>query len=201
VAGFVSGVDWSEDVVTSRLVVAIVHVASDELAVLESELAEARRRLGRGDRYAFKHLEANDDIHTRFYAAIGRVQNLRAHVLVCDRSSWVLQHVKTRRGDPCVCDTITALALLCPESVVADQTLYIDLPRRELPVVDAYRTAIRKSMRQADRRSFGHISPRPDDRLESGIVQAADMIAGEVREQLGLDGPYLPRLGSRIRVF
>jgi hypothetical protein len=83
---------------------------------------------------------------------------------------------------------------------VDDQILLIDLPRRERDVLEAFRTAIRKSMRQAHRAPFRSIKPHPDLRLEGGIVQVADMIAGEVREYAGIRGPFLEPLACRIKM-
>jgi hypothetical protein len=45
------------------------------------------------------------------------------------------------------------------------------------------------------------MQPCPDHRIEGGIVQIADMLEGEYREQHGLDGPYLPRIETRITVL
>jgi hypothetical protein len=84
--------------------------------------------------------------------------------------------------------------------LVADQTLYIDLPRNELGVVRPFAKVIRHTSREYGRRSFRDIKPQPDDRLDGTIVQVADMIAGEVREQGGVNGPYLARLAARIEV-
>jgi hypothetical protein len=195
-----SGLDWSEDVGGPLGYIAMVHVDESDWLKLENELATARIRLGRGSNYVFKHVDAKPRVHDQFYMAIANVSSLQAHVYRYDRSNWSLQHAKAACGDPCICDAFITLTLRCPRGVVENQTLYIDLPRRERDIVVAFATALRHSVGGARQRSFRHIKPRPDDRLEGGIVQVADMIAGEVREQSGIGGPYLPRLGSRIRI-
>lgn len=78
--------------------------------------------------------------------------------------------------------------------------LLIDLPRSEKGIVDAFRTIIRKELRQAWRAGLRNVRPRPGHRPDGTIIQAADMIAGDVRQFDGLGGPYLPRPGARIRL-
>ena len=195
-----SGLDWSEDVGGPLGYIAIVHVHEADLPNLETELAAARRRLGRDSDYVFKHVGAKENVHHVFYNAITAIPSLKAHLYRYDRSNWNLQHAKAADGDACVCDGIITLTLGCPADLVDDQILLIDLPRRERDVLQAFRTAIRQSMRQAHRAPFRSIKPHPDHRLEGGIVQAADMLAGEVREQSGIGGPFLGSLGSRVRM-
>jgi hypothetical protein len=195
-----SGLDWSEDIGEQRGCIAMVHFDETGLSQLEDELAAARRRLGRAPDYVFKHVDAKTNAHEQFYAAISNVRSFRAHVYIYDRTLWTPRHAKPTRGDHCICDGIVALSLSCPEELVADQTLYIDLPRKELGVVRAFAKVNRQTFRVSGRRSFRDIKPRPDDRLDGTIVQVADMIAGEVREQGGAAGPYLSPIAARIEV-
>jgi hypothetical protein len=178
----------------------MVHVDGSDLATLENELAAARRRLGQKSDYPFKHTDAKQITHRHLYRAISNVPTFTADVCAYDRSSWSLRHAPPTCGDPCICDAFISLTLGCPRHLIEKQILYIDYPRRERDVVIAFATALRNSMKGTFQRSFRHIRPRPDDRLEGGIIQAADMIAGEIREYPSLGGPYLPHLGSRIRI-
>lgn len=160
----------------------MVFVDDADQVVLEQELKTARALLGWGIDDVFKHtnLVRNAQAHQEFYAAIRRVPSFAVRVYQRNRREWALRHVRARRGDPCVCDSIIELILGCPDAWIADQVMYIDIPRKGgLPIIEAFRTAMRQSLRTADRRSFSDIKPRPDDRLDSGLVQAADMIAGE----------------------
>jgi hypothetical protein len=180
---------------------AMVHIDAGDLPLLERELIAARRRLGREDDYTFKHVSAKPNTHHQFYAALRAVPGLTAHIHRYNRATWTPLHVQPRFGDPCICDGLITLTLGCPQGVVADQRLYIDYPRREKDIVDAFRTALRQSLRAAGRRSFGRIQPRPDQRLSGEIVQVADMIAGEAREQAGIGGVFLPQLGARVQII
>jgi hypothetical protein len=177
---------------------AMVHIAGDDMAILETEIAAARKRLGYSPHHVFKHTEAKEEAHDQFYVALARIPSLTAHVYGYRRTSWVVRYPSPASGDSRVCDALIALTLACPRHVVEGQTPYIDLPRRERDVVIAFATALRRSMKGTRQRSFGKIQPQPDDRLAGGIVQAADMIAGEVRQHGELGGPYLARLGGRV---
>jgi hypothetical protein len=179
---------------------AMVHVNGCDLPTLETELVAARKRLGQKLDYPFKHTEAKEITHRLFYGAMANIPSFTVDVYAYNRSGWTLRHVPPTYGDPCLCDAFITLTLGCPRGLVEEQILYIDYPRREREIVIAFATALRNSMKGTLQRSFRHIRPRPDDRLEGGIIQAADMIAGEVREYPRLGGPYLPHLGSRIRI-
>jgi hypothetical protein len=83
---------------------------------------------------------------------------------------------------------------------VDDQMLYIDLPRKEGKRVQRYRTTIRQAMRRARQPAFRDMKPRPDDHVDGALIQVADMVAGEVRQESGLAGLYLPALRSRVAI-
>jgi hypothetical protein len=195
-----SGLDWSEDVGGPHGYMAMVHVDGCDLATLEIELMAARKRLGKKLDYAFKHTDEKAIAHHHFYRAIAKVPTFTVNVYAYSRWGWTPRHSSPACGDPCICDAFISLALGCPRHLIENQILYIDYPRRERDIVVAFATALRNSMKGTLQRSFRHIRPRPDDRLEGGIIQAADMIPGEIREYPDLGGPYLPDLGSRIRI-
>jgi hypothetical protein len=198
-----SGLDWSGSPGREQgpwLVFAIVHVEAPHLPTLEQELAIARGHLGRSD-YVFKHQRAksSNDVHNLFYEAIGRVP-WNAHVLMLDKRAWIDRRDKRTRGIDRISDGVITLVVGCPDDVVANQVLYIDLPPAEERVIQNYRTAIRKALKGIRRTGFKNVRPCPDHRQHGTIVQVADMIAGEVREHEGLSSPFLRKLGSRVRL-
>ena len=196
-----SGLDWSGTPGPAHgpfLVLAVEHVNEDDLSTVEAELAAAAAVLGWPLKSVFKHVGADDPTHREFYRALLRIP-FAAHVHMLDKAAWHAQYgSKGSRGDDCIGDGITTLLLGCPDAVTADQTLYIDLPHRERTTMRKYREVIRSALRGADRETFRRIKARPDNRRDGGIVQIADMLAGEVRENSGIGGLYLPSVSSRI---
>jgi len=172
-----------------------------DLPALDAALATARTRLGFDPGYVFKHTRAkcSNDIHDRFYEALHPIA-FAAHVRVMDKAAWRDQHAGRTRGADSICDGIIDLILGCPDHVVARQVLYIDLPANEEKTIQTYRTSIRRALTGVRRTGLRDVRPCPDHRQHGGIIQVADMIAGEVREHEGLRGPYLPALGSRVRL-
>ena len=178
----------------------MVHIETDDLGVLKSRLADAKRALGRSDAFVFKHLEADDRTHDVFYRELRLVPSVSVDVLRLNRHVWEPRSPRPTRGDHVICSGIVELLSTCPDEITRDQMLLIDLPRSEKGIVDAFRTIIRKELRLARRAGLRDVRPRPDHRPDGAIIQAADMIAGEVRQFNGLGGPYLPRLGARVRL-
>ncbi len=199
-----SGLDWSGSPGTEQgpwLVFAVVHLDQSDLPALDAALATARTRLGFDPGYLFKHTRAkrSNAIHDRFYEAL-RPVDFAVRVLMMDKVAWGNQHAGRTRAADSISDGIVELVLGCPDHVVARQVLYIDLPASEEKSVQTYRTAIRRALAGVRRTGFRDVRPCPDHRQQGGIIQVADMLAGEVREQEGLLGPYLPTLSSRIRL-
>jgi hypothetical protein len=198
-----SGLDWSGSPGLEQgpwLVLAVVHFDDAELAALDTALRRARKHLGFPPRYVFKHNRAkgSKEIHDQFYDAL-RAIDFAAHVHMLNTEAWhALRSGKTRDVDG-IRAGILDLVLGCPDRVIAGQVLFIDLPAAEAPIAQQYKTAIRQALMRIDRKGFREVRPCPDDRLQGGIIQAADMIAGEVREHGGLLGPYLPSLGARVQ--
>jgi hypothetical protein len=136
-----------------------------------------------------------------FFSAVSRVA-ITGHAHMLDKARWSAAQQRKPTGPDCIRDGIISLILACPESVVADMVLYIDLPPEEANVVARLRTEIRQALRSARprRAGFRNVRPCPDHRRHGGIIQVADMIAGEVREREGIAGPHLQRLVPRIRL-
>jgi hypothetical protein len=201
VAVIYSGLDWSGAPGPGQgsfLVFAVVHVDETDLPVLETELTAAAMRLAWPRTYVFKHVSAVPNTHREFYQALAHIP-FSAHIHMLDKARWWDQYGgKGARGDVCICDGITTLLLQCPPAVTSDQTLYIDLPHKERTTIQKYREVIRSGLRGADRRTFRHIKARADNRRDGGIIQIADMLAGEVAELRGIGGPYLPGIKARV---
>lgn len=178
----------------------MVHVDALDLELLTDRLTLAKTAIGKTGAFVFKHLEADTRTHEVFYEALLQVPSLSIDVLQANRGNWEPRHSRPARGDHFVSDCIINLLSACPPEITQDQMLLIDLPRREKVIVDSFRTTIRQELRRSQRAGLRDVRPRPDHRADGTIIQAADMIAGEVRQFHGLGGPFLPRLGQRIRL-
>jgi hypothetical protein len=169
-----------------------------DLSTIEAELDAAALRLGWRREFVFKHVGANRDVHREFYQALGRIP-FKAHVHMLDKAAWHAQYGgKGSRGDDCICDGIATLLLRCPATFTDGQILYIDLPHKQRMTMKKYREVIRSALRGADRETFRRIKARPDNRRDGGIIQIADMLSGEVNENQGLGGRYLPSVSTNI---
>lgn len=200
-----TGLDWSGSPGDPKkvpganpwLALVAVHVEESALPDLRTALAQARIELRLPEDYPFKHLASSPRTRTAFFAAMRRLP-LAVHAHLIDTRDWDALYLKESRGPDRIADGVIDLILACPDSVVAGQTLLVDLPRRELRVVRDLRTAIRMALRGARRRSFATVQPCPDHRESGAIVQVADMVAGELREHGGVAGPYLDIVRARI---
>jgi hypothetical protein len=197
-----SGLDWSGSPGRGQgplLVFAAAHIDRGDVPPLDAELAAAKTRLGLPPTFVFSHNGASPRTLAASFDAIARVP-VTAHVHLLDKTAWGAQQVGKPKGADCLCDGIVTLAQRCPDSVVARQILYIDLPGNEEGALTRYRTEIRRALRAARprRAGFSDVRPCPDHRLQGGLIQVADAIAGEVRIRNGLSGPNLLRLGSAV---
>ncbi|MGH2615373.1 MAG: hypothetical protein ACRDJC_09045 [Thermomicrobiales bacterium] len=197
-----SGLDWSGSPGNEHgpwLEIAIAHVDEDNMPKLDAELARIRDELRLSPDFPFRHSETTARTKSAFFAAVRRVP-LTVHGHMLDKAAWSAQYVSGSSGFDCICDGIITLLARCPRHVVDRQILYIDLPRRDGKLVERYRTTIRQALRRAKHPAFRDLKPRPDHRQDAAIIQVADMVAGEIRAQAGIAGPYLPSLGSRIQM-
>ena len=196
-----SGLDWSGSPGEAHgplVAFAIVHIDQSEAAALDTALAVTRQALRLPSSYVFAHNGSSARTRDAFFAALQRT-SLTSHVLIVRKADWAAQQVEKPTGAKFLRDAIVSLILRCPDAVVARQVLYIDLPAREIAVA-GYQTAIRDALRagRPRRTGFKDVRPCADHRLHGGIIQAADMIAGEARDHGGLAGSSLPRLGRRV---
>ena len=195
-----SGLDWSGspgDTHGPWLVFAVVHIADADLSILDAEFAAAKQHLRVAPTFVFKHDDAADLVKEQVFAALQRTP-MEAHVHILNKAAWRNAYSKKMKGNDCICGGIITLVMGCPENFVAKQVLLIDPPSAKQ--VRELRTAISQSFRGARRTGFRDVRPRRDDELDGSIIQAADMIAGEVRRQGGLTGPYLPPLAAKIHL-
>ncbi|MGH2615914.1 MAG: hypothetical protein ACRDJC_11785 [Thermomicrobiales bacterium] len=199
-----SGLDWSGSPGREhgpQLTFAIVHIKDSDVPGMDAELAATRRRLQLAPDYVFAHHRSGTKTQREFFTGIRHIP-LTGHVYMLDKAEWAARQIGKPAGPDCLCDGIVTLVSRCPDDVVARNVLYIDLPPEEERSIERFRTEIRRALRAArPRRSgFKNVRPCPDHRLQGGIIQIADMIAGESREHGGLLGPHLPGLGSRLRL-
>lgn len=200
----VSGIDWSGDPGMSRgasslMAFAIVHCNEHELPDVDTALALARLRLGLPANYVFKYQAAALRTEAAVFAAIAELP-ISVHVRLIDKSAIGSRPMTPAWGKERIRMHVAELVEACPDRLVADQSLRIDLPRSELREITLISTEMRRRLRAAGRASFGKVRPCPDDSVDGAIIQLADMVAGEARERAGLHGPFLPSLTSRIQL-
>jgi hypothetical protein len=199
-----SGLDWSGTPGKAQgplIVFAAVHIDQPAVATLDAELTAARLCLGLSEDYVFSHNDAAPRTLARVFDAIARAP-LTAHAYMLNKAAWSAQQVGKPIGAKCLCDGVVTLMTRCPHQVVGGKILYIDLSGKYKTTLTHYRTEIRRALRavRPRRPGFDDIRPCPDHRLQGGIIQAADVIAGEIRERDGLAGPYLTMLGSAVQL-
>ena len=193
-AVILSGIDWSGSPDhDSSLFYAMVHLEGNRVPEFEAALRAAKARLRVPERCAFRHVGCSDAAHRAFYDVIAEIP-FEARLLIVPptpRDSPIRGHEEIRAA-------IVRLILDCPDAVVARQKLYIDLERRDSKQVREPRTRVRRELGARGRRTFENIQPCPDHRSEGGIVQLADMLAGELREHGSAGGPYLQRISRKL---
>lgn len=205
---FYTALDWSGDpgdptkpsVYDPFLVLAAIHVAAEDVAILQQVVAEANRALRQPDRRPFKHVGASARARQVFFEAVGRAP-FAAHVLFIDKRRWGdAERVLT--GEQRLRDSICRLVAAMPDEVVAEQRLLIDRPRTELQSVRDIGTAIRQTLRANGRASFKAVKPCPDAPDPMGVlVQVADMIAGQIHEFGGTTTGPVRSIAARLRVI
>lgn len=203
-----SGLDWSGSPgdprrtpgCNPRFVIVAAHVRVADVANLDGALAALRGTLRLPPNYFFKHQGAADRTRREFFSTVQGVP-FTAHARVVDKMADLdIGYFARTTGPEQITEAIVGLVCGCPDRLVADQTLLIDLPRSELPFIRELRTALRRALRGNARRSFQKVTPCPDHRVDGSIVQLADMIAGEIHERGRITGPYLDLVMQMIEV-
>lgn len=192
-----SGLDWSGSPDhESSVYYAMVHVDGDAIALLNAALIAAKTRLRISETSVFRHVSCSQAAHRVLYDELAKVP-FTARLLAVPpvpRNQPIRGHEEIRVA-------VTRLVLDCPNAYVAQQKLFIDLERSDRKQVRDLRTRVRKELAAAGRKTFENIQPCPDHRIEGGIVQVADMLAGELREHGGICGPYLLSLQSKLHII
>lgn len=197
-----SGLDWSMGDDGAVLVLALVFVDANDLSTLDAELNNVRREIRKDENFVFKRNGAKTNALRSFYPSLLRVPSLTTYLLRLDTASWRNPFLELRiaKGEPLVSHAICTLVTLCPDALIADHVMLIDLPPKPKATIDAYRTALRDALKISRKPPIRDMRGRPDNRSDGAIVQAADMIAGEFRRDPLLQGPNLPRISSRIHI-
>lgn len=200
-----TGIDWSGDPgdppgSPRYLCMAAVHADATEAARIG--VAIDRLKLGwswPADK-RLKHLGASGRTHADVFRVLGSL-DWSANVLLVDKARRPPWFVSAARGDARIAQAVGRLIACCPDSLVANQVAQVDLPRSELTLVRDHRRAIKTELRATGKTSFRTYDPRAKGTLAWVLIDIADFIAGEVAEQIGLAGPYLPALASRITIW
>lgn len=192
-----SGIDWSGSPDhQSSVFYAMVSLDGDRVPALEGALRAAKARLRVPESHVFRHVGCSDAAHRAFYDEISEIP-FEARLLVVPP----IPHGVPIRGHEETRVAVVRLILDCPDAVVVGQRLYIDLERRDSKQVRELRTRVRRELREVGRQTFENIQPCPDHRREGGLVQLADMLAGEFREYGQVDGSYLPRISGKLTLL
>lgn len=196
-----SAVDWSGSPGSRhgpQVVFAAVHF--DEAArtvLLETALVSIRLALGLPAGFVFKHDRASPRVKQHFFDALGRLP-FRGDVLCLDKRSWRAANPGARGNDLLQHGVVTLVAA-CPDCVVARNVLLIDPPSARF--ITTCKTPINRAFRAQHRTGYRSIRGLQDTHHDGGIIQVADMLAGEVRLCGGLTGPYLPGLGDKVALI
>jgi hypothetical protein len=164
---------------------------------LEAELLVIKQALGLPSGFVFKHDSASSRVKQHIFAALSRLP-LSGHVLCLDKVAWSAANPGARGGEM-LQHGVVALVAACPDCVVARNVLLIDPPSARF--ITNSRTPINRAFRAQHRTGYRSIRGLQDTHRDGGIIQVADMVAGEVRLCGGLTGPYLPALGDTVTVI
>jgi hypothetical protein len=180
------------------VVFAAVHFdEATRIGQLEAELLAIRQALGLPSGFVFKHDSASPRVKQHIFAALARLQ-FSGHVLCLDKQAWRAANPGAR-GDDLLQNGVVALVAACPDCVVARNVLLIDPPSARF--IKNCKTPINRAFRAQLRTGYRSIRGLQDTHHEGGIIQVADMVAGEVRLCGGIAGPYLPGLGDKVSLI
>jgi hypothetical protein len=112
-------------------------------------------------------------------------QPLAFSVEVIDKTDWSPNYLAHSSGSGRVLDTICLLFDACPDEIIAKQVLVVDAHRSEVDFLRELRLRLRRMQSARDAESFKKISALPDHRQDAMLIQAADMMAGEIRRLKG----------------
>lgn len=203
-----TAIDWSGDAGDpgkspprdQRIVFAACHCDSQWIEQLVNDLLKLRQDWGRPGNYVFKHSNSSAKV-IRGYCDVLARNHVEFTVLIINKSTWSPSYLRGTRGKDRIADAVTALVALMPEVWVADQKLIIDGNRSERRLLTTIRQGASRVCRDRDSGSFRKVAAVPDHRADAVLIQAADMVAGEVRQH-GASLHTIPRsLWNRIKVI
>lgn len=191
-ARFVSGLDWSGDpgspsraVQGNQLfVMCACHVSRDDLGEVAVRWDQLKRELGLPSGHTFKHVRSRPVTREKFFRLVGSLPLLFT-VEIVDKTRWRSAYLADTNGGDRVLDSICALFENCSVEIVANQILVVDAHRSEVGFLRDVRLELRRSQAVRGNRSFKKISALPDHRQDAMLIQAADMMAGEIRRMNG----------------
>ena len=203
-----TGVDWSGDPGDPRnnpsdtgwLIVAGCHLAEEDAGDFLDVLGRLKRHLGLQDDHIFKYMKSTDGTR-RKYLNMLQSSSIRATAICIDKRSWNEEYLRSTSGPQRTIDALIKLAMAAPDSTVANQILMIDAKRADRRFLSDLRRRMRQVLRENGKDSFKKIVPRPDDRSDAFLIQAADMISGELRRHGTDAAPSVRHLGAlRLRI-
>jgi hypothetical protein len=202
---FITGVDWSGDAGDPALAIrdnqwlvfVACHVEKDGLEDFVESLERIKVTLGLPQSHTFKHVRSREAMRGHFFRAL-RDTSVRFDVLAIDKLKWTPGYLGRTSGRERVLDAVCDLFAVCPDEVIAHQILVIDAHRSETRFVREVGARLRIIQRLRESASFKKISAVPDHRHDAVLIQAADMMAGEVR-RLGGHVPEVCR--GRVRLY
>ncbi|MGC4107301.1 MAG: hypothetical protein QM753_13340 [Thermomicrobiales bacterium] len=191
---YVSGLDWSGEAgaplrsptANPWLVVAICHCQKDDLDLIGAHLASLREKFHLPANHTFKHARSRPETR-REYLRVAANLPMTFTIHAVDKRDWSPRYLDTTSGLDRISDLVSAVLSHCPAKLIERQVLLIDGDSGESGVVRALKGAARTTCRERELQLFQKVSIVPDHRLDAQLVQAADMMAGQIRH---LGGEY-----------
>jgi hypothetical protein len=125
-------------------------------------------------------------LHTRalFFSEL-RHTSIVVTCAYVDRTRWTSAYLRETNGPERIRNAIVDLVDCLPEHLVGGQKLLVDQHRGEKGFIRDLTRDLRGSQRLVGRASFAKVVARPDHGKDVGLIQIADMFAGEVRRRNG----------------
>lgn len=198
-----TGVDWSGDPGHPRhnpsdtgwLIVVGCHLAESDTSGFVEALGRLKLSLGLRDDHIFKYMKSTDETRNKYFDMVQR-SSLHATAICIDKHSWPDDYFRMTSGPQRTIDALIKLSLASADADVARQVLLIDAKRSDRRFLSDLRRGTRQALRMVGRESYRKIVPRPDDRSDAFLIQAADMISGDLRRHGSDHAPALRCLGA-----